>query len=94
MRLLRDFELPANTGRIVENESDARAAARELGYPVVLKTAMRGIDHKSDRDGVRLDIEDDGDAHRGLSRSVGSHRRARAGRADGRGARAWRCCSA
>lgn len=59
MKLLRDFELPANPGRTVESESEARAAARELGYPVVLKTAMRGIDHKSDRDGVRLDIEDE-----------------------------------
>ena len=57
MNLLRDFQLPANPGRIVESESEARAAARELGYPVVLKTAVRGIDHKSDRDGVRLDIE-------------------------------------
>jgi acetate---CoA ligase (ADP-forming) len=59
MGLLRDFQLPANPGYIVNTESEARAAARELGYPVVLKTAMRGIDHKSDRDGVRLDIEDD-----------------------------------
>ena len=59
MRLLRDFQLPANPGRIVENESEARAAARELGYPVVLKTAMRGIDHKSDRDGVHLNIEEE-----------------------------------
>jgi acyl-CoA synthetase (NDP forming) len=59
MRLLRDFDLPANVGRVVESESDARAAARDLGFPVVLKTAMRGIDHKSDRDGVRLDIADE-----------------------------------
>ena len=56
LKLLRDFGLPANPGRIVESEAGARiAAARELGYPVVLKTAVRGIDHKSDRDGVRLD---------------------------------------
>jgi len=59
MNLLRDFGLPANPGRIVESESAARTAAREFGYPVVLKTAMRGIDHKSDRDGVRLGIEDE-----------------------------------
>lgn len=60
MGLLRDFQLPANVGRIVESEADARAAGRELGYPVVLKTAMRGIDHKSDQDGVRLGIADEG----------------------------------
>jgi acyl-CoA synthetase (NDP forming) len=74
MRLLRDFQLPANSGYIVNSESDARAAARELGYPVVLKTAMHGIDHKSDRDGVRLDIDDDASlaiAYRDLAGRIG-----------------------
>ncbi len=61
MRLLKDFHLPANPDRIVESESEARAAACELGYPVAIKTAMRGIDHKSDRDGVRLNIEGEAD---------------------------------
>jgi acyl-CoA synthetase (NDP forming) len=56
--LLGDFGLPANPGRIIESEQAALAAAREFGYPVVLKTAVRGIDHKSDRDGVRLGIAD------------------------------------
>jgi acyl-CoA synthetase (NDP forming) len=59
MNLLRDFGLPANPGRIVTNEAEARAAAQEFGYPVVLKTAMRGIDHKSDRGGVHLGIGDE-----------------------------------
>jgi acyl-CoA synthetase (NDP forming) len=59
MTLLRDFGLPANPGRIVESEAALRAAARELGFPLVLKTAARGIDHKSDRDGVRLRIGDE-----------------------------------
>ncbi len=59
MNLLRDFGLPANPGCIVASEDAARAAARELGYPVVLKTAMPGIEHKSDRDGVHLRIGDE-----------------------------------
>ena len=59
MKLLRDFRLPANPGRIVANEAEARGAAREFGYPVVLKTAMRDIDHKSDRGGVHLGIGDE-----------------------------------
>ena len=59
MTLLRDFGLPANPGRIVETESALRAAARELGFPLVLKTAVQGVDHKSDRDGVRLGIGDE-----------------------------------
>ena len=56
MLLLRDFQLPGNAGRIVESAPEASAAAREFGYPVVIKTAMRGIDHKSDRDGVRINM--------------------------------------
>ncbi len=59
MNLLRDFGLPANPGRVVASETEARAAAQEFGYPVVLKTAMRGIDHKSDRGGVHLGIGDE-----------------------------------
>ncbi len=59
MKLLRDFQLPANPSRIVESESEARVAARELGFPVVLKTALRGLDHKSDRDGVHLNVENE-----------------------------------
>jgi len=74
MTLLRDFQLPGNAGRIVESALEARAAARELGYPVVLKTAMRGIDHKSDRDGVRINIEGEADltaAYQDLSNRIG-----------------------
>ena len=59
LALLADFGLPANAGRVVEDEPAALAAARSLGYPLALKTAVRGIDHKSDRDGVRLGLRDD-----------------------------------
>lgn len=59
LQLLADFGLPANPGRIVESEAGALAAAREIGYPLALKTAVPGIDHKSDRDGVRLGLGDD-----------------------------------
>ena len=30
-----------------------------FGYPLVLKTAAAGIEHKSDRDGVRLNLRDE-----------------------------------
>jgi acetate---CoA ligase (ADP-forming) len=59
LSLLRDFGLPANPGRVVENAADACAAARALGFPVVLKTATRGIEHKTERDGVRLNLADE-----------------------------------
>jgi acyl-CoA synthetase (NDP forming) len=59
MLLLRDAGLPANSGCLVESEADARVAAREFGFPVALKTAVAGMDHKSDHDGVKLDIRDE-----------------------------------
>ena len=35
------------------------AAAAEIGWPVVVKTATSGVAHKSDVDGVRLGIRDE-----------------------------------
>jgi acetate---CoA ligase (ADP-forming) len=57
--LLRDFGIPVNPGRVAASAAAARAAARELGYPVALKTAERGIRHKSDDDAVVLGLADD-----------------------------------
>ena len=74
LQLLRDFALPANAGQIAESEPEARAAAQRLGFPVVLKTAVAGIGHKSDRNGVYLDIKDETQlrtAYQELSRRIG-----------------------
>jgi acyl-CoA synthetase (NDP forming) len=56
--LLRDFGVPAPEYRIAEDEAAAVAGAETLGYPIVLKTAMPGIAHKSDVGGVVLNIGD------------------------------------
>ena len=60
--------------RIAEDAAAALAAAREFGFPVVMKTAMPGILHKSDVGGVKLALADD-EAVRGayddLSRRLG-----------------------
>jgi acyl-CoA synthetase (NDP forming) len=58
-QLLRDCGIPVNECRAAQSAAEAVAAARALGYPVVLKTAERGIHHKSDRGGVRLALADD-----------------------------------
>ncbi len=73
MQLLRDAGLPANPGQIADNEAAALAAARDFGFPVVLKTAKRGIAHKSDRQGVILDIRDEASlsaAYRDLAKRI------------------------
>jgi len=58
LTLLGDAGLPANAGMIVESEAPAIAAADAMGYPVVLKTAKRGLDHKSDIQGIHLALRD------------------------------------
>ncbi len=61
LELMADFGLPVIERRRVDDAAAARAAADALGYPVVLKTAMPGIAHKSEAGGVRLNLAD-GDA--------------------------------
>jgi len=58
LAMLRDFGVEASTATIVEGEAGLAACAAELGYPLVLKTAMPGTNHKSDCGGVHLDLED------------------------------------
>lgn len=72
--LLRDFGVPAPEYQISEDEATALAGAEALGYPVVLKTAMPGIAHKSDVGGVVLDIGDAAalaEAYRDLATRLG-----------------------
>ncbi len=58
MALLGDYGVPVLAHRLVETGAEAELAARDLGYPAVLKTAMPGILHKSDVGGVKLGLGD------------------------------------
>ncbi len=59
--MLSAYGIPVVETRTVQNEEDALAAARELGYPVALKLLSQAIIHKSDVGGVALNIDDDHD---------------------------------
>ena len=54
--LLADYGVPVAAARIAESREGALAAARDIGYPVALKTL--GAEHKSDVGGVVLGIAD------------------------------------
>lgn len=54
--LLNSFDIPIK-GRLINNLPDARAAAEDFGYPVVLKVMSEAIIHKTDRGGVLLNLE-------------------------------------
>ncbi|MDA0220451.1 MAG: acetate--CoA ligase family protein, partial [Proteobacteria bacterium] len=54
--LIADFGVPAIAHAVVGSEAEALAQAERLGYPVALKTAVEGIQHKSDVGGVHLNL--------------------------------------
>jgi acyl-CoA synthetase (NDP forming) len=59
LSLARDFGIAVPNAAIVEDGEAAVAAAAGTGGPIVLKTAMPGIAHKSDVGGVRLNLTGD-----------------------------------
>lgn len=56
LQCLSDFGIPTVAAHRADTEAATLAAAQELGYPVVLKTAQAGILHKSDVAGVRIGL--------------------------------------
>lgn len=74
LSLLGSFGLPVNPVEIRGSEDGAIEAARKLGFPVVLKTAEQGIQHKTDHRGVHLNIVNEEaliNAYRDLSERLG-----------------------
>jgi len=71
--LVADFGVPVIPRTLVETREQAVAAAAAFGRPVVLKTAMPGIAHKSDVGGVKLNLSGAavGDAYDDLARRLG-----------------------
>ncbi|MDH3763361.1 MAG: acetate--CoA ligase family protein, partial [Gammaproteobacteria bacterium] len=59
LALLSDFGLAVVSHATVTRESELLTAAAKIGYPLVLKTAQPGIDHKSDSNGVFVNIASD-----------------------------------
>jgi acyl-CoA synthetase (NDP forming) len=73
-RLLGDYGIRAAQAQAADTPGAARAAAAEIGYPVVLKTAEPGVAHKSDAGGVVLGIRDAAEleaAYAGLAGRLG-----------------------
>jgi acetate---CoA ligase (ADP-forming) len=77
LALLADYGVPVIESVRAHTLEDAIAAAERLGFPVALKTAAPGVQHKSDVGGVRLEIDDSpsledayGDLERRLGRRV------------------------
>ena len=63
-QLLACYGIPVNSGKTAKTEDEAAAFALELGLPVVMKIESPDIWHKSDVNGVRLDLESESDVRR------------------------------
>jgi acetate---CoA ligase (ADP-forming) len=58
LRLLADYGIPVIPSREAGSVAVAVGAAKELGWPVAIKTAAPGVQHKSDVGGVALGLAD------------------------------------
>ncbi|TPM25130.1 acetate--CoA ligase family protein [Mesorhizobium sp. B2-3-4] len=59
LALLSDYGIATPRVMAAATQDDVLAAARQIGFPVALKTAVPGIQHKSDVGGVRLGLGDE-----------------------------------
>ena len=61
LAMLADFALPVVSHDNVSNAAQLLTVATKIGYPLVLKTAEPGINHKSDSNGVFVNIRSEAD---------------------------------
>ncbi|HKN81653.1 MAG TPA: acetate--CoA ligase family protein [Actinomycetota bacterium] len=74
LALLADFGVPVVASVRADTLEDALAEAERIGFPVAVKTASPGVQHKSDVGGVRLGVDDSPsleDAYADLERRLG-----------------------
>jgi acetyl coenzyme A synthetase (ADP forming)-like protein len=68
--VLTAYGIPLVPERVVATADEAVAAAHELGFPVVVKTAAAGV-HKTESGGVALDLAEDDDVRAAAERIGG-----------------------
>lgn len=63
-QLMAAYGIPTVPTAAVQTADEAAAAAKQMGYPVVLKLYSKTITHKTDVGGVKLDLADEGAVRR------------------------------
>jgi acyl-CoA synthetase (NDP forming)/GNAT superfamily N-acetyltransferase len=69
--LLRLYGIPLVAATEARTEDDAAAAATAVGYPVVVKADVPGLEHKTDAGAVLLDLRTDDDVRAGYRQLAG-----------------------
>ena len=77
--LLRGYGIASPDERVVASVDTAAIAAKEIGYPVVLKLVSAEVTHKSDIGGVILGIASEGELRRAYSKLEQNYAKARGG---------------
>ncbi|MFW6074366.1 MAG: acetate--CoA ligase family protein [Chloroflexota bacterium] len=72
--LLKLYDIPVTEEQLATDADSAVAAAREIGYPVVLKVESADITHKTDAGGVLLNLQDEEAVRSGFDRIMDSAR--------------------
>jgi acetate---CoA ligase (ADP-forming) len=80
--LIRAYGIPTPTEIAVQSPDDAVKAARQIGYPVVLKAVSAKLLHKSDAGAVALGLTDERALLAAYERIVANVQRAGAGQPD------------
>ena len=57
--VLSAYGIPVTREKTIKTETEATAAAAEMGYPVVLKGSGEAVSHKTELDLIALDIRDE-----------------------------------
>jgi acetyl-CoA synthetase (ADP-forming) len=60
--LLAQYGIPVTRETVVDDETNLISAARDIGYPLVLKGCSSEISHKTETNVIRLDIRTDEEA--------------------------------
>ncbi len=71
-KLLAEWGIPSPVERLTRSKDEALDAAREIGYPVVLKAVSPHIPHKTEAGAVRLGIGGDRQLRRDYDRTLTS----------------------
>jgi acetate---CoA ligase (ADP-forming) len=65
--LLGAFNVPVAAGLVARSAADATAVAHTIGFPVAAKLATRGLSHKTEIGGVRLNLSSDAAVERAFA---------------------------
>ncbi|MBW1731585.1 MAG: acetate--CoA ligase family protein [Deltaproteobacteria bacterium] len=69
--LLSTYGIPVTKERIVQDTTQLKEAASEIGYPIVLKAHSPSLAHKTEKGLIRVDIRNDQEASEAFNEIMG-----------------------